>query len=1063
MSVPAPADTPLDPDDVLALFMLRVDSGEPVDRERFIAEHPSCAAALRDYFAQCDSLARLTGGDEAPAGPPAAEGGRPQIGGYEILQEVGRGATGVVYKARHPGLNRLVALKLVPAGGAHPERFRREIEAAGRLDHPHIVPVYEVGVDGGQPFLVMKWYDAGTLRGARARFAGRPRNCARVVAAVARAVHHAHQRGVLHRDVKPSNVLLDADGGPAVGDFGLAKWFGPGAPIGQDITRPGVVFGTPGYMAPEQAAGVAEVTTAADVYGLGGVLYELLTGRPPYPADTPLASLWQMTRGALVRPRAVDPTVPADLEAVCLKCLEHEPQRRYGTAADVADDLDRYLAGGPTVARPAGLPGRVRKWARRNPGIALLMALTAGVTVAGLVGILAQWRRATAALQAVEDVRRTEAEQAARVRETRAAHDVSLAGHEWRAGRIDRAEELLDGCPPEYRAWEWYYLKRLCRPPARPLLATAGEALAVAASPDGRLLAAGEDRAIRVWAAGNGAELCTLNGHAGRVTGLAFLPAAGGDAPRLVSSSADGSVKVWDLRAGAVAAEVRGHGGAVVAVAAAPDGSLVASVGVDRAVRIWNPGDGAGRLALPPQSEAVTALAVGRAYNGRGLRLVTGTADGTVRLWDPSTGQPLTTLPGHITVVRGMTFSASGQLLATASGDQTVRVINATNGKLVSVLVGHDRDVAAVAFNPDGRYTATGGRDGSVRIWATHTGRELFAFRGHRNAVTGIAFHPDGKRVASAGRDGRVLVWDARERQDAQAFGNTPADADNVAISPDASRVASGGPDGLVRVWDSRKANWSPPILSLKGHAGRVSAVAFSPDGARLASAGTDGTVRAWDSESGAAKFTFVAHQGGVKAVAFSPDGLRLATTGADGAVRVWSADTGGALRTLPGHPGGASCVAFSADGQLLAGGGADATVRVWQWEGGRELHALRGHGGPIWGVAFAPDGRRLATTAADRAVRVWDADDGSQVVSARCHGSDVMYGVAFSPDGRRLAVGCSDRGVKLFDPATGREVTSIAGHSDEVRVVAFSRDGTGLVSCGSHGELRLWLADPLP
>ncbi|HLM44111.1 MAG TPA: serine/threonine-protein kinase, partial [Myxococcaceae bacterium] len=296
----------------------------------------------------------------------------PRLGNYELLARLSRGGMGVVYQARHLSLGRTVALKVLAGGelasSAELQRFRVEAEAAARLEHPHIVPIHEVGEHEGRPYFTMKLLTGGTLAEHLARFRGQPRRVAQLVATLARAVHYGHQRGVLHRDLKPTNVLLDEEDRPHITDFGVALLLEQDA----GLTQSGVVVGTPAYMAPEQAAGRSRlITTAADVYGLGAILYELLTGQPPFLADTPMAVLHQVLEAEPQRPRAVDATVDKDLETICLKCLEKEPARRYGSAEKLAEELERYLQGEPLLGRRTSLPARAWRWCRRHPASAL--------------------------------------------------------------------------------------------------------------------------------------------------------------------------------------------------------------------------------------------------------------------------------------------------------------------------------------------------------------------------------------------------------------------------------------------------------------------------------------------------------------------------------------------------------------------------------------------------------------------------------------------------------------------------------------------------------------------
>src|SRR5262245_1767934 len=362
-------------DSVVAEYLDAVASGAVLDRNEWLARHPDLADDLRLFFADHDRLIELGAPlrDVAPPAPMETSDSFPlgtvrYFGDYELLEEIARGGMGVVYKARQVSLNRLVALKMILAGRASsPEdvqRFRTEAEAVDQLDHPNIVPIYEVGEHDGHPYFAMKLVDGPA--GHLTDLVKGPRPAVQLVAAVARAVHHAHQRGILHRDLKPANILLDVRGEPQVTDFGLANHLAAETTV-PSPTRTGSIVGTPSYMAPEQARAVKGLTTAVDVYSLGAILYELLTGRPPFRAPTALDTVLQVLDHEPPPPRALNPRLDRDLETVCLKCLEKNPQSRYGSAEALAEDLDRWLAGVPVHARRSGAWERAVKWARRRP------------------------------------------------------------------------------------------------------------------------------------------------------------------------------------------------------------------------------------------------------------------------------------------------------------------------------------------------------------------------------------------------------------------------------------------------------------------------------------------------------------------------------------------------------------------------------------------------------------------------------------------------------------------------------------------------------------------------
>jgi hypothetical protein len=397
-------------------------------------------------------------GNTVSFAPDAAGAELPQLeflGPYRLLQVLGRGGMGVVYKAWDSKLNRPLALKVLRERAElldknQRERLQREAEAVAQLRHPHIVQIHAIGEHEGQPFVALEFLEGGSLSRQLAGTPLPPRRAATLAEMLACAVEHAHAHGIVHRDLKPGNILMTADGEPKVADFGLAKRLN--ADLGH--TQTGVILGTPSYMAPEQAKGHGKaVGPAADVYALGAVLYEMLTGRPPFRAASHLDTVLQVISLEPVSPRRLQPQVPRDLETICLKCLRKEPSQRYASAAALADDLHRFLAGEPILARPAGWPERFVKWARRRPGVAALLGLVLVITSLAFVLVSWQWREAVFA--------RGQAEEAGQQALQALYYSrVALAQSEWRGNNVGWAEELLDRCPRAYIGWEWHYLKR---------------------------------------------------------------------------------------------------------------------------------------------------------------------------------------------------------------------------------------------------------------------------------------------------------------------------------------------------------------------------------------------------------------------------------------------------------------------------------------------------------------------------------------------------------------------------------------------------------------------------
>ena len=1012
-------------DQILAEYFQGLESGRRPDEAALIERFPQYADGLRDFFSGRDLFQRLA----EPFGPPANAAGRTagasllprRFGDYELLQELARGGMGVVYKARQVGAGRVVALKMVLAGhlasAESVRRFQIEAENAAKLDHPNIVPIYDVGMQDDQPYFTMKLLEGGNLAQSIDGPCDDTREVAKLMSKVARAVHHAHERGVLHRDLKPSNIVLHASGEPSVTDFGLARG------LGEDtgLTVSGAAVGTPRYMAPEQAESGHALTTAADVYGLGAIRYEALTGRPPFRAESTLAVLSQIRERDPERPSTINPKIDRDVETICLKCLEKEPGRRYASAAALADDLNRWLAGEPVEARPVGRAVRLWRWCRRSPAVAALTIAVSMLAVVVLLGALLAAHKSKAAAERERQLSRTSEERLAR-------------------GLLSAADGLAHSRRfPEARATYWEAVgvaRKLVLPD------TAAMAGLLAVSELGPPPLQGPDSARGLP---GGFELHSVprGGESPPLNTIDFV----GTSPLALGAYEDGNLRIWDASTGILVKTLTGHAGAVTCSAVSADGSVAVSGGAAGEVKVWTLPEGACKFTSKPYAGGVQAI--GLTADGRTAAV--GRANGEIRLLDLGTGTEVGLLSGHQGWVRGVGFSADGATIVSGGDDGTVRVWERSTGRQVREFR-EASGIRGLSVTADGTKALSGCEH--VATWDLAAGKQTGIFRGHRNIVWNVTFLPGNREALSAGTDRAVRLWDVRSGVERRTFAGHEDLVRAIAVSPDGRLALSGGPGDPPRLWPLAPGG---EIASFRGHRGAVRDLTFTSDGRLALSAAEDNKLILWDVATGMAVRQLLGHSRPVTGCKLLPDGRRAISSSDDATMILWDLETGTALRRFGPHGAFLTAVALSPDGRTAVSAGNETVAKVWDVESGQELKAFRGHdGGALRGAAFAPDGRSVLTAGDDQTVRQWDVASGSQLRVLRGH-SHMVWAVCYSPDGRTALSASWDKRLRLWDLANGREVRQLVGHDYAADAVAFSPDGRLAMSGSWDRTVRLW------
>ena len=1068
-------------------FLERRQQGEFPSIESFCQQYPDLANEIPKFLRTIElmglSAASVSDSpvhDTSPVKPAS-------IGGYRIVEEIGRGGMGVVYAAEQESLNRRVALKVVPRRwikeSSATERFKREAQVTAKLHHTNIVPVYEVGEEGNYLFYAMQLIEGrslhelieetqlgegdsetgtdGVLPSAHAEPLGdlantlsstnvvaatsatyrlkRYRSAASIILQAADALTYAHKRKIIHRDIKPSNLLLDGSGVVWLTDFGVAKF------DDNDLTSTGDLLGTLRYMAPERFRG--ECDERADVYALGLTLYELLSLRPAYSNSDRLELVNAIKTGMPPSLKSIDRRIPRDLETIVLRAIEPEPNRRYASAKALAQDLRRFLDDRAIAARRSTPLEQLIRFCRRNKQLAAafttILALMCLMTLGALYAAL--HFRSGEKKQKLLTQRAQSAESSLQqnlYRTQMFSASTSLGSQ----GGIAQVQRLTDASHPDQlgvdlRGWEWFYLRALCNQRVQTADSQAEFVWSVDWHSGGEFVATGDNNGdVKIWHALHLKETKRFNFN-GQVYSVRWSP--GGE---FLGIAHGNDISIVDFTDGKVVRHwQRAHKSQVSRVIWSPSGRQVASSSEDGTIKLWDLDGNKQGLRLVTSKNGIQALA----WSPDGRRIASGDGPGRLRLWDVATHRLLWESFSHSSIIRDLSFHPSGRKLASASVDRTISVHDVADGQQTHTIM-VPTPVHALTWNSDGDRLISGNWDGTVRVYDVEAEQEVKTLYGHNDRIRDIATSPDGLRLATVAVGGGIKFFDLSLPDDNLSFPDGISSGRNCASWSVDGMLAFSAENDLV-VCDTLK-NCSRRLV---GHEMQISCIRWSPNGKLIATSAYKEPARIWDAETGATLHVLDAGAIDTFSVAWSPNGEFVAIAHDDVTV-FWDVATGKEVKRITGNNILLTSIDWHPDNDQIALAGLDSTIHIYSTKTLDRISSLTGHLRGIECVRWSPDGKSLASSGYDHTVRIWDPIAETERHVLRGH-ERIVRSLAWHPSGNRIASVGGDAMLRIWDTRAGAEVVALAGHTLFVRAVDWSTDGRKILTTSWDGSVRIW------